>query len=160
VAKPTAFQCYHLLTAQWPFITYWFNRLFSTFEGPSPITLEELIWIKTTLQIWILHFGPAEMDTWTDIKEAMNDVGENWVNHMAWIDSSPGFSLNAGATVKNFPEELRTWLQSSCTNGSGACLEISATFNMKSTVCANASCSPEAKTYCAQISPEGACDSS
>ena len=159
VAKPTIYQCLNLLTAQWPFVTYWFDRLFPSFEGPSPINFEEFNMVKSTPQLWILHFGPAEMDTWTDIKEAMNDAGENWVNHMAWIDSSPGFTLDAGQTVKAFPAKLLAWLQSSCST-TAICPELFGAFNMKSTVCDNASCSSEVRVYCAQIDLTNACATS
>jgi hypothetical protein len=159
-AKPTISQCYDLLTGQWPFVTYWFDRLFSTFEGPSPVSYQFLNWIKTILQIWILHFGPGDIDTWTDIKEAMNDAGENWVNHIAWIDSSAGFSLDAGATVKNFPEKLLAWLQSSCPGGTATCYEVLVPFNYQSTVCANAICSASVKAYCLQVTSNSACATS
>ena len=160
VAKPTVYQCYELLKAEWPFITYWFDQLFPTFTGPVPNSYANMLFIKTTLQIWILHFGPAEMNTWTDIKAVMNDAGENWKNHMAWIDSNPGFSMDAGTTVKAFPAKLLAWLQSSCSSTTASCFELMATFSMWSGVCADASCSSSVKAYCAQISPTGPCASS
>ena len=154
VAKPTDIQCFNLLTAEWPFVTYWFDQLFPTFTGPVPNTHFYMAYLKTALQIWILHFGPAEMNTWTDIKEAMNDAGENWKNHMAWIDSSPGFSLDAGTTVKAFPAKLLAWLQSKC-SVTPACMELWATFNLSSSVCYGNSIPLDAQAYCSQIISEG-----
>ncbi len=157
VAKPTAYQCFDLLKAEWPFVNYWFDRLFPAFEGVSPNSHSNMVFTKTTLQIWIMQFGPSEMNDWTDIKEAMNDAGENWGNHMAWINSSPGFSLDAGETVKVFPEKLLTWLQSSCSSTTANCFELMTTFNMFSTACSSGSCSASVKTYCTQIQSDSPC---
>ena len=157
VAKPTANQCYTLLKAQWAFATYWFNTLFPNFEGPSPTSDVNLIGIKTVLKLWILHFGPAEMDTWTDIKEAMNDAGENWKNHLGWIDSNPGFTLDAGATVKAFPAKLLAWLQSSCSSTTSGCTELFNTLSMLTTVCDKAPCSSTLKGYCRQYNEYSTC---
>ena len=157
VAKPTRFQCYSLLTSQWPWVTYWFNRLFPTFEGPASITYTNLNTVKTVLKMWILEFGPAEMDTWTDIKAAMNGVGENWQNYLAWIDSDSGFSTDAGATVHPFPAKLLASLQASSYGRTSQSDELKQTINKYSTVCNNADCSSTMKGYCAQVSVTNAC---
>ena len=156
VAKPTSFQCYSLFTAQWPWVTYWFNQLFPTFEGPAPITYTNLLIIKSILKLWILEFGPAEMDTWTDIKAAMNGAGENWKNYLGWIDSNPGFSTDAGATAHPFPAKLLASMLASSNSMTVMSTDIQV-FNQASTVCANATCSPSAKSYCIQINGASAC---
>lgn len=156
-AKPTPFQCYSLLTAEWPWVTYWFNQLFPTFEGPTPFAYASLGYIKSNLKVWILQFGPAEVTTWTHIKAAMNGAGGDWQNYLAWIDSEPGFTLDAGATVHLFPEKLLAWLQTSSGSTTTSCVELIVTFNSASKVCENASCSPAVKGYCTQVNAESAC---
>jgi hypothetical protein len=108
------------------------------------------------LKLWILQFGPAEMDSWTDIKTAINGAGENWQNYIAWIEGSPGFSLDAGTTVHLFPEKLLAWLQASCST-TAACKDLALIFNNASKVCDNASCSPAVKGYCTQTSDDSQC---
>lgn len=159
VAKPTQVQCYSLLKAQWPWLTYWFNRLFPTFVGALPIRYYESNLQKSLLYLWILQFGPAEMDTWTDIKAAVNGPGESWQNYMAWIDSDAGFSLDAGLSVKRFPEKLLAWLQASCSN-TMTCVELAVTFNYVRKPCDNGSCSSQVKAYCVQIDTGSACATS
>ena len=155
-AKPTAFQCYKLMKVQWAYLTYWFAQLFPGFEGPKPVTFFDLSSIKFILYLWILNFGPLEMNTWTDIKAAMNGPGENWKDYIAWVDTNPGFSLDAGVTVKAFPKILLDWLQSSYGMTSENVVLINI-FYKASTVCRNASCSPTVKGYCTQINNRSAC---
>jgi hypothetical protein len=158
-ATPMPLQCFKLLKAQSAYMTYWFAQLFPDFEGPNPGSLEDFDDIKSVLYLWILHFGPFEIDTWTDIKAAMNGPGENWKNYIAWIDSIPGFSVDAGATVKAFPNALISWLQSSYAS-TVDCPEVNNTFNVESTVCDNGSCSTAVKVYCKQVVPWSSCASS
>lgn len=67
-AKPTKHQCYHMLKANWPFVTYWFNKLFPGFVGPRDSTSLELLSIRAVVYLWILQFGASVMDSWTDMK--------------------------------------------------------------------------------------------
>ena len=146
-AKPSTLQCYRLLKAEWPWLTHWFNKLFPSFTGPKPSNYFSRTIVKTVLHQWILQFGPTEMNTWTDFKEAMNGAGENWKNYFAWLEGTPGFSLNAGLTEKAFPAGLLTWLQSSCTDTTN-CMELYYLINSCSTVCDNSQCSSKVKDFC------------
>ena len=157
VAQPTSFQCYSLLKAQWPWVNYWFDHLFPDFEGPLPISYTNFILIKTYLKLWILQFGPSEMDTWTDIKAAINGAGENWKNYIGWYDSNPGFSTDAGVTVHPFPAKLLASLQAGGATGSNMEIQV---FNRESKVCADSSCSSTIKGYCLQTNSFSACANS
>ena len=150
-------QCYKLLKEQWTPTSYWFTTLFPTFTRPTGATDTELTTIKSILHLWILQFGSAEVGTWTDIKAAANGAAGNWQNYIGWIDIAPGFSLDAGATRKDFPATLLAWLTTYCNNSSFICKEL-ALFNLKSTVCANPACLVgTTKGYCGQIAPNSAC---
>jgi hypothetical protein len=156
-AKPTLFQCYRLLKSEWLWVTYWFGQLFPAFEGPAPLAYTQLGFIKQILKLWILQFGPAEMTTWTDIKAAMNGAGEDWQDYLAWIDSDPGFTLDAGTTVHLFPEKLLASLQASSGSKTANSAEVKFSFNIASKVCDNVSCSPAVKGYCFQANKSSAC---
>jgi hypothetical protein len=148
-AKPTTFQCYKLLKAQWPYMTYWLNLLFPNLEDMESMSMQGLDSIKSVLYLWILNFGPGEMDTWTDIKAAINGPGENWKNYIAWVDTNPGFSVDGGVNFKQFPDVLLAWLQSSYSSTEDN-EELTDTFNYVSTVCDTTPCSSELKGYCSQ----------
>jgi hypothetical protein len=159
-ANPTEFQCLKLLNAEWGFLTYWFKQLFPTFEGPPYTSFNNLSHIKNILYIWILRFGAAEMNAWTDIKTAMNGATENWENYIAWIDTDAGFSLDGGATVKPFPSILLAWLQFSCTS-TDDCDPLLSTFNWVDAVCYSPNpCTPQLESYCMQVDSGSDCATS
>jgi hypothetical protein len=159
VGKPTLAQCYDLIKVKWPWLTYWFNRLFPTFVGPLPIDYFNFNLIKSVLYLWILQFGPAEIDTWTDIKAAVNGSEESWQDYMAWIDSDAGFSLDGGLSVKRFPEKLLAWLQASGGTTMN-CVELSTTLNYVRKPCKSSACSSQVKAYCLQIDDGSVCANS
>lgn len=155
-ARPTTAQCYELLKAQWPFITYWFRTLFPDFRGPADASDSDILAIKSILYLWIQQFGPAEIGGWTNIKSAVNGEAANWANYLAWVDFKPGFSLDAGATVFPFPVHLLSWLQTLCAQGTAVCKEL-ALFNLKSTVCHTSTCPAAVLELCSQVSPTSDC---
>ena len=156
LARPTTGQCYELLKAQWPFITYWFRTLFPDFVGPADATDADILAIKSVLYLWIQHFGPAEIEQWADIRSAVNGNAPDWANYMAWVDTSPGFSLDSGTSVLAFPTDLLNWLQASCSQGTVLCNELTL-FNLKSTVCQTSACTSGVLELCSQISPTSNC---
>lgn len=160
VAKPNILQCYTLLTAQWPYATYVFSQLFPNFEGPDNYSSPNLLQLKSALYLHILRFGYFEMRSWTDLKSAMNDAGANWKNHIAWLGTSPGFSLDSGLTRKDFPVLFLERLTASCGTVTETCAILNHLFNNASKVCGDSSCSATAKGYCAEIKPSSACATS
>ena len=155
-AKPTQQQCYSMLKALWPFVTYWFDKLFPGFVGPKDCTSLELLSIRAVAYLWILQFGASVMDSWTDMKTVMTGNAGEWENYMAWIDSNAGFSLNRGVEAKAFPAEVQTWLVAACKGTTEGCKDL-AVFNLKSSVCADSSCSAQVKGYCQQIDTSSSC---
>lgn len=59
-AAPTKVQCQTLLTATWPHVVYSFSELFPGFTGPEGVGYNDILTIKTILQVWILQFGYFE----------------------------------------------------------------------------------------------------
>jgi hypothetical protein len=155
-AKPTKLQCYSMLKALWPFVTYWFNKLFPGFVGPINSTSLELLSIRAVVYMWILQFGASVMDTWTDVKALVSGNAKDWENYMAWIDSDPGFSVNRGIAAKAFPVELQAWLVTTCNGVTNGCKDL-AVFNLKSSVCEDSGCSAEVQGYCKQIDTSSNC---
>jgi len=155
VAKPTLFQCYRLLKAEWSLVIYWFGYLFSGFVGPQGATSAELLKIKSVLHLWILQFGAGEINTWTAIKSAVNAPASEWTKYMAWLGPTSGFSVDAGANVLPYPADLQTWLTSSCSDSAVECKDLDV-FNLKSTACSS-SCIAAARPLCPLISANSAC---
>jgi len=149
--KVTTVQCYKLLKAQWPHVTYSFGKLFAGFTGPTGATATQLVAIKSVLQQWILQFGPYPLTydpDWTPLIAAFKTA--DWSGFLGWLGSSPGYTLDAGTTIKTFPKDLETWLFNSCVS-TQTCSEL-AVLNSKSTVCANASCLTSVKVPCGLLS--------
>ena len=158
-AQPTYFQCLKLFSVQWPFVTFWFDQLFPNVVRLTPISSRGLQYIKSTLYLWIMQFGPAEMNTWTDIKALFNGAPENWTNYLAWLGADDGFTLDAGATVKTFPPLLLARLKDQCGSDPGNCDELFI-FNRWSSVCDNLLCLPNAKNACTLLDTGGDCQNS
>lgn len=158
VAKLSPLQCYSLLTAHWPHVTYAFNLLFPDFVGPGNLLDTVLRDIKMLLVTFILQFGHQEMSTWTDLKAAWNAPEANWKNYMAWLGPTPGYSLDAGLNKKDFPSTLLSWLQYGCTSTSD-CFELKKLFNNYSTAC-SLPCSEPVRSYCQLINSSSPCGSS
>lgn len=154
-AEPTYYQCLKLLSLQWPFVTLWYNKLFPSFVGPTPVSKSELARIKSTLYMWIMLFGPAEVDTWTDIKALLNGASEDWKNSLAWFGSEDGLTFDRGASVKAFPPMLLAYVKDQCDNDVDDCGELYI-FNEWSTVCDDSDCLSAAKSACAQLN-DGNC---
>ena len=134
-AKPTPYQCFKLLHADFLSVQYWFVQLFPGFVGPAGATEDELVSIKTVLYSWILNFGPLEMDGWTDLKAAMSAPSANWVSYLGWLGTTPGFTKN-GSTMLEYPPVLLSWLSRAdgCNKVTTGCPDL-VVFNLKSTMC-------------------------
>lgn len=158
VARPTKYQCYNLLTAQWPFLTHWFNSFFPGFVGPQGATENELLKIKSVVYLWILRFGPSEINSWTTIKNMIKASGSAWANYMAWIETPPGVSVQPSLPPDDFPADLLDWLTTSCSGVTVGCKDLDV-FNLKSTVCDSA-CTAPTKGYCAHVKPGSVCAAS
>lgn len=158
VAKPTKHQCYNLLTAQWPFLTHWFDQLFPNFVGPQGATVDELLKIRSVLYLWILRFGPSEVNSWTDIKNMVKAQASEWANYMAWIETTPGISLQSSIPPTPFPADLLAWLSASCSGVTVGCKDLDV-FNLKSIVC-DAACAAPVNGYCLHVKPGSACATS
>lgn len=143
----SAQKCYKLLTEQWPSVLASFAKLFPLFTGPHNFSINNINEVKASLYLWILQFGYLEMDTWTDIKAAINAPFENWLNYEAWGGTNPGFTTD-GQTIKPFPSTLSSWLSIKCPN-SKYCSETEKIFRQKSTLCQrDCSSSANTKTIC------------
>ena len=156
-AKPTSKQCKKFLVAEWPFIMHWFTQFFGTFPGPSGATDDELLTIKSTLYLWILQFGPAEMSAteWDTLKTDLNSAGNLWSSFLAWTGSPPQYSTEgANAAGKNFPTVLSDWITTTCGNSMAGCLDLQV-FNLKSTVCNITPCSIQ--SHCSIAFPGSTC---
>lgn len=151
-AKPTKLQCFALLTIEWPFVNYWFFELFAGFTGPAPASNSELLGIKSILQLWILQFGPNEMQAWTEVLSA---VTGDWKGYTATLKD--GFSTDNGENFTPFPEKLQSWLGIYCGNDTNLCTDL-LVFNRKDPVCEDETCSSSlASEYCSRIQPNSAC---
>lgn len=154
-AQPTLFQCYKFLTANWPYITNTFNKLFPEFTGPDNLDSMTLNNVKFFLYSIILEIGYAEMNKWTDLKAAWNAPGVNWKNYIAWMSATPGYSLDGGLTKKEFPSLYLARLITNC--GSNYCFELENLFYIRSTVCNNAACSDTVQGYCLHVRSASPC---
>ena len=156
-AKPTSKQCKKLLVAEWPFLMHWFTQFFGTFPGPSGATDDELLTIKSTLYLWILHFGPAEMSAteWDALKADLKSAGNLWSSFLAWTGSPPQYSTEGeNAAGKDFPAVLSDWITTSCGNSMAGCLDLQV-FNLKSTVCNTTPCTIQ--SHCSVAFPGSDC---
>lgn len=156
-AKPTLKQCKKLLVAYWPFLMRWFTEFFGTFVGPSGATADELLTIKSTLYLWILQFGPAEMSAteWDTLKTDLKSAGNLWSSFLGWTGSPPQYSTEgANAAGKNFPTVLSNWITTTCGNSMAGCLDLQV-FNLKSTVCNITPCSIQ--SHCSIAFPGSNC---
>ncbi len=145
---PTPDQCYDLLKAQWPFVTYWFGEIFPNFDPPDTATDDEKNMLKTVLRLWILQYGPSEIKAnplWQGIVTTFNNASLDWTRLLAWSGVLKGYSPDGTATA-SFPTALETSLTQ-------ASPEMKL-FNHFSTLCASA-CSLGAQ--CQQISANNVC---
>lgn len=136
-------QCYELLRAQWPAVSSWFADIFTPFSPPSEASDAQKLQIKTTLQLWILQFGPSELKkvaTWQTLVGAFKTPGANWSNYLAWAVSPRGYTLD-GVNTLQLPNELED--------------QDLAVLNVVSTLCDSPSCGFEVQ--CGSISSSLAC---
>ena len=106
--SPTATDCYGLLKAQWPMITYWFEELFPTFSPPASTTDRDYVVVKTILQLWILQFGPDQLKfdaDWIAVVGLFNKSSDEW----GYI-SATNNGVFYGMGMINFPPELAAWI--------------------------------------------------
>ena len=157
-AKLTTSQCYELLKATWPHVTHWFTTLFTDFQGPAGATDAEKLAIKSTIYLWILRFGVSTMKgrDWADLRAALNAGSSAWANYLGWLGATPGFTTNAANPAKPFPSDLLIHLNSAsgCAGVTVGCTDLQV-FNLKSIVCANASCT--VKTQCVEVASGSLC---
>jgi hypothetical protein len=79
--RPTIDQCFELLTAEWPFVTYWFGEIFPNFKPPGFAMSSEIDMLKSVLFLWILQYGPSEIKNdplWQDIVTTFNNASLDW----------------------------------------------------------------------------------
>ena len=106
--NPSDEECYELLRAEWPLVTYWYNLLFPHFAAPASASQEEAYMIKAQIWLWILRYSGTVMNTdplWAPIIEAFNAPASKWGKYLAWNGSTPGFTID-GKTVRAFPSGL------------------------------------------------------
>ena len=142
--NPTNEECYELLRAQWPFISYWFGLIFPSFSPPAAATTQEIYNTAMGLRVWIFRFGGNNMFTkpaWGPLVAAFNAPGTQWINYLAWTD---GYSTD-GKTALVYPAELQALLNA----------RDKAIISHFSTVCGTAGCA--LKTQCGLVAPASAC---
>jgi hypothetical protein len=130
-------------------ITLWFADIFPTFAPPSAASDSEKLKIKTTLQLWILQFGPASLkheSLWQPLVAAFNNGSADWTKYLGWAVSPRGYTLD-GTTPLEFPAALDIWL--------GTENRDLFVLNMKSTLCNTAGC--PFPTQCYSIDQSLAC---
>jgi hypothetical protein len=102
-----------MLEVEWQIPYYWFTDLFPNFATPLTASLEDVIKVKTILQLWILQFGPSVMKTdldWIALVQVFNRNPIPWATLLAWTNTSPPQYTTDGSTAVNFPSGLSTWL--------------------------------------------------
>ena len=141
-------QCYQLIQSQWPVVDSWFAAIFPTFSLPNFASNAQKLQVKTTLQLWILQFGPATLKSasWQTLVAAFNNGSADWTKYLGWAVSPRGYTLD-GANTLSFPAELEAWLGTE--NGDLVAL------NVVSTVCNSVSCGFQAQ--CASIDLSYSC---
>jgi hypothetical protein len=138
-----------MLDIEWPVANYWFADMFPNFATPLTASQENVLKVKTILQLWILQFGPSVMKTdldWIALVQVFNRNPIPWATMLAWTDTSPPQYTTDGSTAVNFPSGLSTWLS---TVGADK-----AAFNTFSEACAAASCG---NVHCADALPSSLC---
>jgi len=142
VYQPQVSQCYTLLNAMWPYITYWFTEIFPTFDPAivyRPKSFSALI-----VKLWILEFTPSELvnnPDWKPIVTAFNQPAAAYANYLAWIGTTPGYTLD-GTSTHPMPAALAA---------SGSISVYIIPFLSGSKVCDTSGCSMQAQ--CALIMP-------
>ncbi len=105
---PTAIQCFKLLKADWPMLTYWFAQIFPTFSPPASTTSRSYLVVKTILQLWILQFGPSQLKfnlDWVAVVALFNKASDQWALISA---TSAGYVFDSAPF--SFPQDLSTWI--------------------------------------------------
>lgn len=139
---------------------HWFNTLFPNFQGPADATDSELVAIKSTIYVWIMHFGPVVMrgEDWTDLKDALTNAASDWKKFLGWVGAAPGYITDGTtASLKPFPTALLNWLNelNGCHQVTEGCADLTV-FNLKSTVCAEgATCT--VKSRCSLVDSNSNC---
>ena len=152
LAEPNLAQCKVLLSAQWLYAGYWFEQLFPGFTGPTNANLNDILTIKTILQLWILQFGPLEMSTWSNIKAAMNFHNNAWNSYEA---TTTHFTTDNWNTEQSFPPALSAWISTYCEDETCPDLKV---FNVPRSECDNPDCNDSIKIYCKYtVNKFGAC---
>jgi hypothetical protein len=108
---PTADQCYKLLKAEWPYVTYWFGEIFPNFHPPDTSDYGKYM-LKTVLWLWILQYGPGELrgnELWQNIVTTFNNDSLDWTQLFAWMGDLKGFNPDGSATF-SFPAVLEASL--------------------------------------------------
>jgi hypothetical protein len=139
-----------MLKIEWPYVEAQFTAdLFSNFATPLTASEEDVLKVKTILQLWILQFGSDIMKTdpdWIALVQVFNTSPIPWTTMLAWTDTSPPQYTTDGSNAVNFPSDLNTWLSTVDAD--------KAAFNTFSQVCAAPNCG---NTHCANALPESAC---
>ena len=136
------FQCRRLLTATWPFVNRWFDIIFPNFIGPDYSSKEDKDIIKAILKLWILQFGPTEVNTWDHIKTAMLAPGK-WMDYSA---DATQFTTGNPPTSHPFPADLADWI---ATCGGVDCPDLRV-FNVLRQECIQG-CTPSVKAFCQDL---------
>lgn len=108
---PTSHQCSSMLSTQWKYIEHWFSILFPAFSTPDGASSEDILKVKTVLQLWIVQFDPHFMQS-NSAWIALLNVFKNpipWTTMLAWVSPTPGYSTD-GSNEFVFPPDLSDWL--------------------------------------------------
>lgn len=151
--QPEGNQCYLLLESMWPYLNYWFGRIFHSFDPPLRYLPKS--YAIANVKLWILQFTPVTLlrdQDWTPIVTALNQPAANYDNYMAWAGPTPGYTLDGGATIHDLPEALETWVQTNCSFDSCPDLWV---FLIGTRVCDTSGCLLQEK--CAAILSTSVC---
>ena len=136
--SPTSAQCSGIISSQWGYVEHWFTILFPDFVAhpPAGASSEDILKVKTVLQLWIVQFDPYLMQSdtaWIALRNAFKNPIP-WTTMLAWTSPTPKYTID-GSTEVAFPTDLAAWLAQVSVD--------KAAFNTFSTVCstcANAHC--------------------
>jgi hypothetical protein len=136
-----------MLSSQWAYIEHWFSILFPSFSTPDGASSEDILKVKTVLQLWIVQFDPHFMQS-NSAWIALLNVFKNpipWTTMLAWVSPTPGYSTD-GSNEFVFPPDLSDWLAHVGAD--------KAAFNTFSRVCDNAGCG---NSHCTDAIPDSEC---
>jgi hypothetical protein len=102
-----------MISSQWAYVDHWFQILFPTFDANTPVgaSSEDILKVKTVLQLWIVQFDPYLMQsdaTWIALRAVFSNTIP-WTTMLAWTSPTPKYTID-GSTEVAFPTDLAAWL--------------------------------------------------